>query len=103
MAVSDAEARGAVDDVDGGGVVGELAVDAVAGPGRDPLDGGIERDQRAQRPVAQHVACGARGEHVAHQCHLQELLVGARDADGHRLGLVLDRVDGAGELVDAGA
>ena len=50
--------------------------------------------------VAQRVACGAGGEHFAHQRHREQLLVGARDADGDRLGLVLDGVDRAGELVD---
>ena len=36
-----------------------------------------------------------------HQRHRQHLLVGARDADGDGLGLVLDGVDRTGELVDA--
>ena len=97
------EPGGAVDDVDRGGVAGEIALDAVAGPRGDPFDGRIERDERAERPVAQRVASGARREHFADERNLQELLVGARDADGDRLGLVLDRVDRARELVDPGS
>ena len=39
-------------------------------------------------------------DHRAGQRGLQQRLVRARDADGDRLGLVLDRVDGARELLD---
>ena len=63
---------------------------------------GSSADERAQRAVAERVARGTGREHLAGQRDLQQLLVGTGDADGDRLGLVLDRVDRPGELLDAG-
>ena len=77
-----------------------VALDPVPGEPGDLLDGGVERHERAQRAVAQPVARRARGERRRDQRHVEQRLVGARDPDRDRLGLVLDRVDRAGELLD---
>ena len=84
----------AIDDVD------RVAFDVVARPARHALDRGIERDERPQRAVGEAVARRTGREDFLHDRHEQQRFVGARDADGHGLGLMLDRVDRAGELVD---
>ena len=84
----------AVDDGD------RVAVDAVAGEAGDLGDGRVEVGEHLQRPVAEHVAPGAGVEHGLHEAPVHHALVAAGDADGDRLGLVLDGVDGPGQLVD---
>ena len=81
-------------------VRGDVALDDVAGVPDDVGDRRIEAGERPQRAVAQAVARGAGVERLAHEADLQQALVGPRDADGDRLGLVLDRVDRPGELLD---
>ena len=67
----------------------------------DRLDRRVEVDQGAQRAVTEPVASRPGGERRRDQRHLQQRLVGTRDADRDRLGLVLDRVDRTRQLVDA--
>ena len=52
-------------------VVGEVALDAVAGEAGDLVDRRVEGDERAQRPVAEAVAGRAGGEHLLHERHLR--------------------------------
>ena len=80
--------------------VDRVAVDAVAGEPGDLGDGRVEIGQHLQRAVAEPVAAGAGGEHRLHQRAVEHALVAAADADGDRLGLVLDRVDRPGQLLD---
>ena len=63
--------------------------------------GGIDVGERAQRLVAEAVARRTGGEHGLDERRLQQRLVAAGDPDGDRLRLVLDGVDGTGELLDA--
>ena len=90
----------AVDDVNRRGPARGVALDPVAGPADNRVDGGVECDERSQRRVREAVARSAGREHLAHQRNLEQRLVRPRDADGHGLRLVLDRVDRAGELLD---
>ena len=60
----------------------------------------FECDERPQRGVREAIARCTGGEDLLDQRHLHDRLVGAGDADGHRLGLMLDRVDRSGEFVD---
>ena len=90
-----------VDDGDGHLAVLGIAVDLVADPAGDLGDGRVEVGERAQRLVAEAVAGRAGRQHRLHERRLQQRLVAAGDADGDGLGLVLDGVDGAGELLDA--
>ena len=90
----------AVDDLECGVVGLDVAVDAVASEAGDLGDGPIERDHRAQCPVAEVVAGNTGGEQLAHQRHLEQALVRPGDPDRHGLGLVPDRVDGPGQLFD---
>ena len=78
----------------------EVALDAIAGEADDLVDRGIERGERAQRPVAEAIAGRAGVEHRLHERHLQQRLVRTGDADGDGLGLMLDRVDRTGQLLD---
>ena len=77
-----------------------VALDAVAGEADDRLDGGIEIGEHLQRAVRQPVARRAGRQRLLHQRPVEHALVAAADADGDRLGLVLDRVDRSGELLD---
>src|SRR5262249_40307120 len=83
------------------GVPVDVALDAVAREPGDLLDGGVEVDERPQRAVAEAVARHAGGEDIPYEGRLEQRLVGARDADGDRLRLVLDCIDRTGELGDA--
>ena len=83
-----------VDDVDRRRAVGDAPVDAVAGIAGDLLDGRAERRQGPQDAVAQAVAGRARSQRLDDERRSEQVLLGTGDADGHRLGLVLDRVDG---------
>ena len=84
----------AVDDGD------HLAGDAVAGEPGDLGHRRVEVGEHLQRAVAEHVAPGARGQHRLHERTVEHPFVAPRDPDRHRLGLVLDRVDGPGQLLD---
>ena len=77
-----------------------VAVELVADPPGDLGHRGIDVGEGPQRLVAEPVARGPGGQHRLHERRLQQRLVAAGDADGDGLGLVLDRVDGAGELLD---
>ena len=88
--------------VDGGVVGGRIAFDAVAGEAdhrrRSPARG---RPALCSDPVAEAVARRHRRPAPPARAARQQRLVGAGDADRDRLGLVLDGVDRAGELLDA--
>ena len=90
-----------VDDRDGGLGVAGPALDAVAGVAGDLGHGRRQGAQRAQDVVGQPVPGGAGAHDGLDQRRLEQALVGAGDAHGDRLGLVLDGVDRPGELVDA--
>ena len=91
----------AVDDRHRHLVALRIAVELVADPTGDLRHGGIDVGQRAQRLVAEPVACRPGRQHGLHERRLQQGLVAARDPDRDRLGLVLDGVDRTGELLDA--
>ena len=55
----------------------DVALDAVAGEARDLRDRGVEGHERAQRAVAEAVARHAGGEHLLHERHLEQRLVGS--------------------------
>ncbi len=83
------------------GVVG-AAVDAVPGVARDLGDGRVQRRDRAQHRVRQVGALRTGTEQAADQGQREQRLVRAGDANRDGLGLVLDGIDGPGQLVDAG-
>jgi hypothetical protein len=75
-------------------------LDAVPGVADNLGHHGADVGQRAQRAVRELVAVGAGGDDLVDQRDGQQRLVAARDADGDGLGLVLDGVDGTGQLLD---
>ena len=89
-----------IDDRDDRLVSRRVAVDAIPREPDDGVDRGIERAQLAQGAVAEAIAGRAGVEHRLHEGHREQRLVRTGDADGDRLGLVLDRVDGTRELLD---
>ena len=60
----------------------------------------VEVGEHLHRPVREHVAAGAGRQHRLHERAVDDALVTAGDPDRDRLGLMLDRVDGPGELLD---
>ena len=60
----------------------------------------VEIREHFQHSVGQTFARRTRTEHRLHQRPVEQAFLAAGDADGDRLCLVLDRIDGAGELVD---
>ena len=90
-----------VDDLDGGRTRRGVALDRVAGEADHRVDGRVERGQRAQRRVAEPLPRRAGRQDGLHERTVEQGLVRAGDADGDRLGLVLDGVDRPGQLLDA--
>ena len=83
------------------GVAGLEALDPVAGVAGDGGHGRVEVGQGPQHRPGELVPGGAGVDDGPGQPGLQQRLVGAGDAHRHRLGLVADGVDGAGQLGDA--
>ena len=78
-----------------------VALDAVAGVADHLLDRRVERGERAQRAVAEPVPAGARRPAPPARAGVASRPSSrAGDADGDGLGLVLDGVDRAGQLLD---
>ena len=84
----------AIDDRD------RITIDAIPGVAVNSSDYRVKIGEHLQCAIAQHVAAGAGLNHGLHEGSVDDSLVAARDADGDRLCLVLDRVDRARELLD---
>ena len=67
---------------------------------RDLDHGRVQRGEHLERAVAEDITPGAGVEHCPHQWPIDHALVAAGDADGDGLGLVLDGVDRARQLLD---
>ena len=78
----------------------EVTLDAVAGEADHRLDGRVEIGEDLEGAVAEPITAGPGSKHCLHQRPVEHAFVVATDADGDGLGLMLDRVDGAGELLD---
>ena len=77
------------------------SLDAVARVTRDGSNRRVEGGERAQGAVTEAIAARTGTQKLGNERHGDEGVLGPGDADGDGLGLVLDGVDGPGQLLDA--